>query len=69
MTKAQYILAELRAGIVRDIPAPPPSSRNFVQVASPVSRRSAKTNGTRTRVLKVRNWGIVRGGMGDERVG
>lgn len=63
MTKAQIALSQLResASIARHstfsqksvIPA-----RGHVQVTKPVSKRSAKSMGSKTMTLKARNWQI-----------
>lgn len=63
MTKAQIALAQLRASASVSryatfsqksvVPA-----RAHVQVTKPVSKRSAKSMGSKTLTLKVRNWQI-----------
>ena len=63
MTKAQIALAQLRASasIVRHSTFSQKSvvpAHAHVQVTKPVSKRSAKSMGSKTMTLKVRNWQI-----------
>ena len=63
MTSAQIALAQLRASaaIARHATFAQKSVvpvRAHVQVTKPVSKRSAKSMGSKTMTLKVRNWQI-----------
>ena len=63
MTPAQIALAQLRANasiarhatFKQELVVP---ARAHVQVTKPVSKRSAKSMGSKTLTLKVRNWQI-----------
>lgn len=63
MTKAQIALAQLResASIARHVTFAQNakvSARAHVLITKPVSKRAAKSMGSKTMTLKVRNWQI-----------